>query len=254
MLMSLTGCNSLLEGLQSQLGDLAGEEAGDINDILSGIFGDDDIGNILDDVLGGDGNIGDILDNVLGGESSGSDNPGPSAASSVTRGEVNGDTYTSDSCGLSFTVKGNWRILSEAELAANVNAGMELLDPDDFQRALATQAAVYDVMAMDSVTRSSLLIGYENLSLTGSVGISPSDYMNSAIRIMNQSGMSVELTGHKNITVCGVRFDRFECSVRYSGTSMFQYYYVRHFGNYMNIMVIGVNGQDNISQIEAMFN
>ena len=182
-----------------------------------------------------------------------SSNP-PDDEPTLSRGKIDGAVYTSEFLGFSFTRPETWVYSSDEEMAAAMNLGAELANMD-IEKALEQSGSLYDMMVVDTVTRSNINITIDNLTKTFASSITVDQYIASVKQSMsNISAMKVEFNDETSTVKLGkYDYTRVVCNVSANGVNMTQVYYVRKVDKYMcNVIVTLVSGYS-IADIEAMF-
>ena len=172
----------------------------------------------------------------------------------LSRGKIDGAVYTSEFLGFSFTRPETWVYSSDEEMAAAMNLGAELANMD-IEKALEQSGTLYDMMVVDTVTRSNINITIDNLTKTFASSITGDQYIASVKQSMsNISAMKVEFNDETSTVKLGkYDYTRVVCNVSANGVNMTQVYYVRKVDKYMcNVIVTLVSGYS-IADIEAMF-
>ena len=174
----------------------------------------------------------------------------------ISRGSVDGDVYTSDFSGLTFTKPGDWVYATNEEIAKTMNVGADALgDENAYLETVAKLSTVYDMMVADPATGSSVSVMYENLTLSGSVGMSEEDYID-AVRTQLEAVEGMDYSFDETTTMVvlsGQVYRCFTASVTYSGIQMQQNYYVRAMDEYMNVVIVTLVGDTPAEDVEAMF-
>lgn len=129
----------------------------------------------------------------------------------LSRGKVNGSTYTNDSCGLSFEAPEGWHIYSEAEIKATMNAGLEVGGNTNLDTDMLMQKTTYDFVAGDLSTGESMMIMIEDLSKYPD-GFTIDDYIKAAKLSTGVAMPNADIDwkiDEDHETVCGIEFDVF---------------------------------------------
>ena len=173
----------------------------------------------------------------------------------VSRGSVNGDVYTSEYLGLSFTKPSSWVYSTDEEIAAAMNLGAEKLLGENFKDALENNPSVYDMMVADTVTRTNINVGFENLTKTFSSNITVDQYIQALeAQLANVSGMTVTFPSSVETVKLGkTEFTKVVCSVNAMGVSMKQVYYLNKEDKFMRFVIVTIPSGYTVEQIEAMF-
>ncbi len=173
----------------------------------------------------------------------------------LSRGKIEGDVYESEYMNLKFTKPASWVYSTDDEIAAALNLGVEFMG-DKFKEAVETNPTVYDMMVIDSLTRSNINVGYENLSKTFSSNITIEQYIEAfKQQLSSVSGMTVTFPDSVDSVKLGdCEYSRLVCDVSVAGVSMTQVYYLRKVEGYMCFVIVTIVSGYTVAQIEAMFN
>ena len=172
-----------------------------------------------------------------------------------TRGTIEGDVYKNEYLGFEFTKPTSWVYSTDEEIAEMVDLGAEMIAGDKFEQALKNNPTVYDMMVVDSITRTNLNIGYENLSKTLSSNITIEQYIEALKgQLADVSEMTVSFPETYETAKLGeVEFTKVVCSIKAQGVSMTQVYYLRKTDGYMSFVIVTIPRGYTVSQIEGMF-
>lgn len=174
--------------------------------------------------------------------------------SEVTRGVIDGNVYTSDFSGITFTKPDNWSYYTDEQLAELVNIGVEQLEADNLTKALTEVASVYDMCASD-VTGSSVMVCYENTDMTLTKGKTPEEYMELLQKQLKEMQSTLDYTFGEieTVTLGGEEYTKLTAYASTGGVEMTQYYYSRYVGKYMASIIITDTVGTQVEDIEAMF-
>lgn len=175
------------------------------------------------------------------------------SAAKVQRGTIDGNVYKSEYSGITFTKPDGWVYSSDEEIAKTMNIGSEMLDRNNFEKAVTEAASTYDMMVKDSVTGSNVSVSYENLEVTNNEDKTLEEYIDIALeQLKEQDIIKYEIGESKELTLCGETYTRIITTASYNGVEMTQAYYMRKIDNIIvNIIVTAIGTE--ISDIEAMF-
>ncbi len=172
-----------------------------------------------------------------------------------TRGKIEGDVYTNEYLGFTFTKSDSWIYSTDEEIAALMNLGAEALG-EKFAEALKNNPTIYDMMAIDTLTGSSVNIGYENLSKTFATNITVDQYvevLKNQLSGMAASGIVVSFPDeHETVTFGDTEFTRVVCSTSMYGVTITQVYYLNKEDGFMRFIIVTAM-DNNFEQIEEMF-
>ena len=173
----------------------------------------------------------------------------------LSRGTIEGDVYTSEYLGVSFTKPESWIYSTDEEIAAAMNLGVDAFFDENFKNALENNPSIYDMMVVDSITRSNINIGFENLSKTFSTNITVEQYVQSIKKqLSNASGVTVTFPEtFETVKLGKTEFTKVVCTVTVQGISMEQVYYLNKADKYMRFIIVTIPRGYTSEQIEAMF-
>lgn len=173
----------------------------------------------------------------------------------LSRGTIEGDVYTSEYLGISFTKPESWVYSTDEEIAAMVNLGVDMVLGENFKEALENNPTIYDMMAVDIITRSSINVGFENLSKTFATNITVEQYVQALkAQVANVSGMTVTFPESIETVKLGeTEFTKVDCTVTVQGVSMKQVYYLKKVDKFMSFIIVTIPSGYTTEQIEAMF-
>jgi hypothetical protein len=172
----------------------------------------------------------------------------------LTRGVIEGDLYKNESLGLNFNKPSSWVYSTDEEIAESMGAAADILG-GDLKEALEKNPTIYDMMVVDSLTRTNINVGFENLSKTLSSNITVEQYVDS---LKEQFSKITEMTvtvhdGLETVKLGETEFTKFVCDTKMSGVKMTQVYYLRKIDNYMAFVIVTITRGYTVSDIEAMF-
>ena len=172
----------------------------------------------------------------------------------LTRGVVEGDVYKNESLGLNFNKPSSWVYSTDEEIAESMGAAADILG-GDLKEALEKNPTIYDMMVVDSLTRTNINVGFENLSKTLSSNITVEQYVDS---LKEQFSKITEMTvtvhdGLETVKLGETEFTKFVCDTKMSGVKMTQVYYLRKIDNYMAFVIVTITRGYTVADIEAMF-
>ena len=172
----------------------------------------------------------------------------------LSRGVVDGNTYTNNYLGFSFTKPDSWVYYSDEEIASLMNMSVDMMLGENFKYAFEQIPMVYDMMAVDYVSGSSVSMAYEKLVVPS---MTEEQYVAALERTMaGVSGMTVifpDASDYETVKIGDTEFLKVACTTTSNGVTMTQVYYLYKVDGYMSfILVTAANGY-NASDIEAMF-
>lgn len=173
----------------------------------------------------------------------------------IKRGSFDGDIYKNEVLGFEFNKPASWVYSTDEEIAAAMNFAADSLFDDDLKKALENNPAIYDMMVVDSITRTNISVGYENLKKTFSSNITEEQYVEA---LKNQfekvSTMSVTFPDTLEKAKLGdTEFTKCVCTATASGVSMTQVYYLHNIGGYMAMVIVTIPSGYSVADVENMF-
>ena len=171
------------------------------------------------------------------------------------RGTVVDTVYKNDYLGFEFTRPDSWVYSTDEEIAQTMNIGVEKLLGENFKEALENNPSIYDMMVVDTISRSSINVGYENLSKTMSTNITVEQYI-AAVKKQLESVTEMTVTfpdTYDTVKLGETEFTRVVCSTTASGVNMTQVYYLRKMDGYMGFVIATIVKDYTVADIEAMF-
>ena len=173
----------------------------------------------------------------------------------LSRGKFNGDVYTNEFLEFSFTKPATWIYSTDEEIASMVNLGAEAILGENFKETLEKSASIYDMLVVDSVTRTNISVGYENLAKNLATNITIEQYVD-ALKRQFESVPSMTVTfpdTYETATLGKTEFTKVVCSTSTQGVTMTQIYYLKKVDVYMTFIIVTIPSGYTASQIEAMF-
>lgn len=174
----------------------------------------------------------------------------------ISRGTTAGTLYKNEILDFIFTRPSSWVYSTDEEIAMVIGVGAEMLEDDRFQVALDKNAAMYDMMVVDMVTQSNVIVGYENLKMSLSSNITEEQYIENLKKQLNSVShiIQVEFVGAvKKVKLGETEFTRVVCKTTTNGVTMTQVYYVHKVGSYMGMVIATITDGYTVADIEAMF-
>ena len=185
----------------------------------------------------------------------GQNDDGKGSTPVLSRGTIEGNVYTSEYLGVSFTKPESWVYSTDEEIAAAVNMGVDMFINENFKDALENNLSIYDMMVIDSVTRSNINVGFENLAKSFSSNITVDQYIESLKSQLAQiSSMNVTFPeSSKTVKLSGTEFTKLQCTTTTQGITFTQVYYLRKVDKYIGFIIATIPSGYSVEEIEAMF-
>ena len=178
-----------------------------------------------------------------------------STIKALSRGSVEGEVYTNDFIDVTFTKPADWTYLSDAEIAATLNNGQEIMDLNTLEKVLAETATVYDMSASNADGTNNIMVLYENTMLTAFRELTADEYagyLEDALKKVE--GQTYTRVSKENVKLGNADFTKLLYSVTVEGVEICQAYYIKTIGKYaVAVLVTGITADD-ITAMEAMFN
>lgn len=172
----------------------------------------------------------------------------------IIAGTIEENVFQNTSTGVRFKKPDSWVFLSEQEIADKFNIRASNLDRDIYENAVADMSIIYDMVAIDPDTSSTVVVAYENIALTYGKDISEEEYFESLRKQLKSTNMIIEIEDKiKNENLNGSSYKMMETTNTTSGYTIKQMYYVRSIGDYFCTIVINTVGEGQLSKIESMF-
>lgn len=178
------------------------------------------------------------------------------AKKGITRGEISRQVYTNDCMGLTFTAPKTWVYSTDEEVADLMGFALDVyLTDQKFQAALDSHASIYDMMVVDKVTNSNVMVGYENLRMSMSSNITEEQYIEiMKSQVGSVSGMTMTFSDKiEKVKLGETEFTKVVCKTKSYGVTLTQVFYVHKMDGYMGFVIVSINSGYSISDIEAMF-
>lgn len=206
-----------------------------------------DIATIGNDVVTPNDENNDNLDNAVEVTlPSTSDNN-----TSIAKGTVLGDTYTSTPAGVRFTLPSGWRFYTDAELAELIGTTAAALGVENFEDTLANQGSVYDMMAINNTTQESVMVLYENTIKTSGQTVTAAQYAD-AVKA-NLSAMGYTVSYAQSEFLGNTQFVSMTATYTVSGVTLEQKYFCRSLGDYVVSVILTSNGNTSIDTLANLF-
>lgn len=174
-----------------------------------------------------------------------------------SRGSVSedGNTYTSDYLGITFTLPEGWFFLTDEDIAQVMDIGSEIAFEEGAAEAndIVSQTTIYDMMASNETGNTNVSLMFENLSLhIGGTSITEKDYANT----LNEQLSALESIGYEvaeptEKQLAGDTYTVLSASIPDYGT--YQEYYIRRVDNYMLALIFTGTSDPASSGVDVCF-
>lgn len=180
---------------------------------------------------------------------------GESGESELSRGSLDGDVYKNQYLGFNFTKPESWVYSTDEEIAALMNLAVDEFLDDKYEVVLENNLAIYDMMVVDTLTGSNVLVGYENLAKTLSTNITVEQYIQSVKnQLASVFGVTVTFPEeYETVKLGKTEFTRLVCAYTAQGATAQQVYYLHKADGYMSFLIVTIRSGYTVEQIEAMF-
>lgn len=173
----------------------------------------------------------------------------------ISRGTIDGNVYTNDFAGFSFTKPDDWTFMTDEELTATINAGQSAMDLSSIEKTLAETASVYDMGVVDPYSSNNVMVAYENTLISGKRIVSESEYLEETKKTLETraTGITYESFDIEDVTLGDTTFKKMTCTATANGATIEQAIIVKGMGKYVVLITItSMNGEE-FSTFEAMF-
>ena len=180
---------------------------------------------------------------------------GESEKAEISRGTIEGSIYKNDYLGFQFTRPDSWVYSTDEEIAAAMNLAIDNILGDNFKEALENNPVIYDMMVVDTLTRTNMQIMYENLKKSLSTNITIEQYVDALKQQFSGiPGMTVTfLDTLEKVKIGETEFTKCVCNTETNGVAMTQVFYLHKLDGYMASVIVTIRSGYTIADIEAMF-
>ena len=172
----------------------------------------------------------------------------------LARGIIEEGVYTSEFATLRFTLPGEgWQFLDDAEIAAALDLGVEIMAEEGFDLEDLNLATLYDMVARSEATNSNVMLMIEDLSHTPGAEQQPATVYLEQLRLQLESVELFDFTFEEPRTVAlgGQTFDLLTAKV--TGEDSEQHYLIRRQGEHMIIIIASLFGDLSFDQLLGLF-
>lgn len=170
----------------------------------------------------------------------------------INRGELIGDTYTVDYLDISFTKPAAWQFATDSELA-QLGQMVENNMNVDIEEYLENNLIYYEMMAKTTAGNKSVIIAYESLTATDSVGATAYEYFDGVKLGMDSTGLGYEYGEIKQESLGGENFYSMVSYMEYNGFEVYQKLFVVMKDKVAASIIITATSEAELAEIEAMF-
>lgn len=173
----------------------------------------------------------------------------------LTRGTIEGNSYTSDYAEISFSAPDDWVYATDEEIAKIMGLSADMFAEAglEFDREALKKSSIYDTMVQNPATGSNIVVLYENLLLiTGETKMTEEQYIDNVINQFETAQIyKCVFSDIKDESLCGNQYKMLR--VEMPDYNAFQYFLTRKVDKYMLSVIISVFGDDDISSILNFF-
>ncbi len=185
------------------------------------------------------------------------DNNTDTDSATISRGEWNGNVYTNDYAGVTFTKPDDWVIFTDEELATLMGTGADILAEAgmDFNAAMMDLQSLYDMCSFSADQTSNVSAFFEKIPATGdTAALTVNDYYDSLSSIFDQVYSTIDYTTSTGTKQIGdATYDYLLFSINADGQTMDQYYFTRSIDEYMFSVIVTLSGATTLDDVLAMF-
>lgn len=174
----------------------------------------------------------------------------------ITRGEISQQIYTNEVMDFKFNAPSMWVYSTDEEIALALDIAKDNFFSDKkFEAALNDNISIYDMLVVDKISNSNVIVGYENLKISLSSNITEEQYIEAVKKQFGEvSGIKVTFSEKTEKVKLGqTDFTKMVCKTTTNGVTVTQAYYVHKIGKYMGFVIITAYGNYSITDIEEMF-
>ncbi len=174
-----------------------------------------------------------------------------------SHGKWRGWVFESEYAGIELVLaneKDEWEILKDAELTEmmGLDAG-KIQNAKDFEKAVAKENNIVDMMFLHKTNGSSMQLMYENISLSeDAAGLTAEAYTDLLqAGLVDNEEIRFELLKRDTVKRCGKEFIRLKLFAEEYGA--YQHYLVAHEGDMMTIIVLTALSEQGIADMMMFF-
>ncbi len=173
-------------------------------------------------------------------------------AKTPSRGTVEGDVYTNDFIGITFTKGADWTFLTDEEIAERTNTSLDVFDYNSVQEALAKTATMHDMFVVDQ-NGNNVNIIFENTMLTAMKKLTIDEYVTALqAQFDNLEGYEYEILSREEVTLGDASFTKLTSILTIGEQAVNQACYIKIADQYVTTITVTPT-TETIDSIEAMF-
>lgn len=176
---------------------------------------------------------------------------GGEEAAEFSRGVVEGNVYTSEYSGLTFTAPEGFRYYSDEEIATVNGITEELLDVEEIE------TVVYDMYCIDETNGSTININFENIGALYGALLDEEAYLDLSLENFDtmyaSSGITITSSEIGTIDISGKEFTSVDLVLDFGGVSVSETLFVKEIGGNMMCCAVAAADEATIEDIISCF-
>ncbi len=168
-----------------------------------------------------------------------------------SRGIVEGNVYTSEFAGITFTAPEGFRFYSDEEIATINGISDELLNID------TVETVVYDMHCSNEMTGSSVNVNFENLGALYGALLDEESYIDMSLENLDttfeSSGIVISSTEVGTTEISGQEFNSIDLVLDFGGVIFYETIFVKEVGGNMMCCTVGAIDEAEIENILTGF-
>lgn len=168
-----------------------------------------------------------------------------------SRGVVDGNVYTSEFAGITFTAPEGFRYYSDDEIAAVNGVTEDILDVENID------TVVYDMYCIDEVNGTTININFENLGNLYGALLDEEAYLELSLETLNTSleGTGIGITSAETSTteISGQEFNCIDLVLDYGGVAVYETLFVKEVSGNMMCCTVAAIDEATVDTLLACF-
>lgn len=156
-------------------------------------------------------------------------------------GSINGNVYSNDYLGLTFTAPEGWTYASDEEIAELMGTSLDIVTDDESAQELAAQATIYGMMANSADELNNVQVVFENMALSGGK-MTAAGYIKilsaQLDSLYGNMGGTCTVGEAKTIQIGGKDYSYVDIAVDISGVALEQSYACHRIDDYMVSIIV----------------
>ena len=177
-----------------------------------------------------------------------------------TKGTIEGDTYTNPLFGIKYTLPKGFRFATEEEVAKSNNATVDMLDDEEYRKALEEGSAFIETHVASTTTTDNINFTIESFDPSLAEQYSTQELTDQVYKNVKDDNTALESIGATDITSTltthdfgGTELPVVECHSKYKGTDIYQSYVVFVADNYIcNVCFSSGNPDGNATMLDGL--